>query len=187
MNFITKYQKYCIIVVISFVLGLSRWIFLDKDFPLWGLSDTQNQRIKIQKLIEETSSSKTEINQSFNLNDLDLSPSIDFETMQKIVSNQALPIIDARDLESFNEGHIKGAFSTDIELIFDGDEDEDKKLKDFISTLDKTKPIVLYCWDPNCDKAEYLEVYLMDADLFPKSHIIIYKGGWDEWEQMNNE
>jgi len=77
MSFITQYQKYFIIIIISSILGLIRWAVLDKDFPLMSLSKNQLKTIQIksQNFFEK----------------------IDFELIEQIVSSNSFPIIDARD------------------------------------------------------------------------------------------
>ena len=45
MDFIIKYQNYFLIILISLIFGLARWIFLDKDFPLIGSSEIQKKAL----------------------------------------------------------------------------------------------------------------------------------------------
>ena len=119
MNFITKYQEYFIIIIISLVLGLIRWSFLDNEFPLIGLSEKQNKAIRIKQLSDSIDSD-----------------AIDFSLMKKIVSDKVFSIIDARDLESYNEGFIGHAINIDaLLLIEDGDEDEISKLNTFFDSF----------------------------------------------------
>ena len=167
MNFITKYQKYYIIIIISSALGFIRWTFLDKEFPLIGLSENQNRAIKIRQLSEEINS--------------DI---IDFSLMKKIVSDKLFPIIDARDIDSYNEGFIGDAINIDaLLLIEDGDENETNKLYQFFNSFSSNR-IILYCWNPDCDRAEFLRAFLIDSDLMLESDISIYEGGWEEWDSL---
>ena len=169
MDFITKYQQYFIIIVISLILGLIRWSFLDKDFPLIGLSENQNRAIKIRQLSEEINS--------------DI---IDFSLMKEIVSDKVFPIIDARDLESYDEGFIGHAINIDaLLLIEDGDENELNKLNVFFDSFADDR-LIIYCWNPDCDRAELLRAFLIDLGLMLESDISIYKGGWDEWNSVQN-
>ena len=170
MDFITKYQQYFIIIVISLILGLIRWSFLDKDFPLIGLSENQNRAIKIRQLSEEINS--------------DI---IDFSLMKEIVSDKVFPIIDARDIDSYNEGFIGDAINIDaLLLIEDGDADETNKLYQFFNSFSSNR-IILYCWNPDCDRAEFLRAFLIDSDLMLESDISIYEGGWEEWDSLYKE
>ena len=54
MNFITKYKNYFLIILFSLAFGLIRWSFLEKDFPLLGLSDLQIRAIRIKELSQKT-------------------------------------------------------------------------------------------------------------------------------------
>ena len=170
MDFITKYQQYFIIIVISLILGLIRWSFLDKDFPLIGLSENQIKSIRIKQLSKNIDSG-----------------SIDFSLMKKIVSDKVFPIIDARDIDSYNEGFIGDAINIDaLLLIEDGDADETNKLYQFLNSFSSNR-IILYCWNPDCDRAEFLRAFLIDSDLMLESDISIYEGGWEEWDSLYKE
>ena len=168
MNFITKYKNYFLIILFSLAFGLIRWSFLDREFPLIGWSDLQNKAMRIKEL------SKQNIGSSINL-----------ELMQKIVSDKVFPILDARDAESFNEGHINNAINFDSELLMDGDEENLARLHEFVQTL-STDRIIVYCWNPDCDRAEILRVFLIDFGI-SESNISIYENGWDEWLSSSNE
>ena len=168
MNFIIKYRNYFLITLLSFVLGLIRWSFLDRNFPLIGLSDIQKKTIRIKELSKK------------NIGD-----NIDFKLLKEIVFNQAFPILDARDIESYNEGHIAGAINFDSELLMDGDEIVIKNLVNFIQNLTSDR-IIVYCWNVECDRAEYLRAFLIDFGI-SQSNISIYENGWDEWVLLNHE
>ncbi len=114
MNFITKYKNYFLISLISLVFGLIRWSFLDREFPLIGLSDLQKKAMRIKELSKQN-----------------IGSSIGLELMKKIVSDQVFPVLDARDIESFNEGSINNAINFDSELLMDGDEEILARLHEF--------------------------------------------------------
>ena len=169
MNFILKYQNYFIIILISLIFGLIRWAFLDKEFPLIGLSSLQIKSIKIKELSKQS-----------------LNSTIDFLSMQEIVANKLFPTIDARDAESYNEGYIGKAINIDSYLLIeDGDQIEADKVSLFLDTLTSEK-IAIYCWNPDCDRAEFLKAFLIDSGSILESNILIYEGGWDEWQLINN-
>ena len=168
MVFITKYRNYFIIILVSLILGLGRWLFLDKDFPLFNSSDIQKKAMRIKEL------SKKNIGSSIN-----------FELMEEIVSDQIFPILDARDIESYNEGHIDNAINFDSELLMDGDEEILARLHEFTKTLSVDR-IIVYCWNPDCDRAEILKAFLIDFGV-SESNISIYENGWEEWSTFSNE
>ena len=176
MSFITQYQKYFIIIIISCILGLIRWAILDKDFPLMSLSKNQLKTIQIksQNFFEK----------------------IDFELIEQIVSSNSFPIIDARDFESYHNGHIGLAYNIDSELLIQSDEEELEKFKTLITDIINkgNRNIIVYCWNTDCDRAEYLKAFLIDTSeyygsfgtYFNESDILIYENGWDEWDSIYN-
>ena len=167
MNFITKYKNYFLISLISLTFGLIRWSILDKEFPLIGWSNLQKKAMRIKELSKEN-----------------IGSSIDLKLMKKIVSDQVFPILDARDIESYNEGHIDNAINFDSELLMDGDEKKIAKLDKFIQSL-STDRIIVYCWNPDCDRAELLRAFLIDFAI-SESNISIYENGWDEWSTIDS-
>ena len=115
-----------------------------------------------------------------------LNSTIDFLSMQEIIGNELFPAIDARDEESYNEGHISTAINIDSYLLIeDGDQIEADKMSLFLDNLTSEK-IVIYCWNPDCDRAEFLKAFLIDSGSMLESNILIYEGGWDEWQLINN-
>ena len=172
--------QYIFIIIFSAILGLARWSFLDKDFPLFGLSESQLKAIKIKEISENQ-----------------ISEIIDLKLMQKIVIDNLFPILDARDLDSYNDGHINSAYNIDSELVIEGDEDEIERFKNIISDIVNQghETIVIYCWNPDCDRAEYLKAILLDDSgyygsfnhKFTESNILIYEQGWDEWSLISTD
>ena len=75
----------------------------------------------------------------------------------------------------------------------DGDEEILDRLHEFVKTLPANR-IIVYCWNPECDRAEYLKAILLDEsgyygsfnENFNESNILIYEEGWDEWNLLSN-
>ena len=168
MNFITKYKNYFLISLISLTFGLIRWSILDKEFPLIGWSELQKKSMRIKELSKQN-----------------IGSSIDLKLMKNIVSDQVFPILDARDIESYNEGHIDNAINFDSELLMDGDEEILARLHEFTENLSNER-IIVYCWNPDCDRADILRVLLIDFGI-SESNISIYENGWDEWNSYYNK
>ena len=82
-----------------------------------------------------------------------------------------IKFIDARPVEEFNEGHIKGA----INIPFYGSENYESVL----NKITKTDTIVTYCSGDDCD----LSILLGD-ELFKKGYkrIYVFFGGWNDWK-----
>ena len=99
MNFISTYQKYFIIIIVSIFLGLFRWFLLDRSFPLIA-----EQKISLDAFIS-------------------------YQDINKIIENGNIPIIDARDFESYNEGFIGKAYNLDIDLLYESDQETINKVQ----------------------------------------------------------
>ena len=185
MSLIKNYQDYIIILFISLILGLVRWAVLDKNFPLISKSE------------------------------IIFSDFISYQDFTQIVSDGSFPIIDARDFESYNEGFITNAYNIDLDLLYEADEETLDRIKYIINQYgysdnqlhileddyqikdikDDNKNIIVYCWSPTCDRAEELVSLLIDTSdyygqfgkYFKQSDFSIYKGGWEEWDSIQNK
>ena len=170
--------KYLSVIIISVFLGFVRWFFLDEKFPLIGLSEKQIKAIKIKEISENQ-----------------ISQIIDLKLMQKIVDDNLFPLLDARDLDSYNEGHINFAYHIDSDLLIESDDEELKKFKNIMNEIINQghQTLVIYCWNPDCDRAEYLKAIILDDsgyygsfnNDFNESNILIYEQGWDEWSMFS--
>ena len=185
MALIKKHQAYLTIVFICLILGLARWAVLDRKFPLFS---------KPQIILDDF---------------------IIYQDFKQIISDESFPVIDARDFESYTEGFIGNAYNVDLDLLYDQDEETlsrieyiinkygygDNKLQisgDSYNVKDvksNDKTIIVYCWSPTCDRAEELVSILLDTSdyygqfgkYFNQSNFSIYKGGWEEWDSIENK
>ena len=78
-------------------------------------------------------------------------------------------LVDAREPEYYQEGHIKGAWNIPffLELVFKLD-----------SLQGKDAPMVIYCSGDECGSSEDL-AYELQAEGF--SNLLVFKGGWTAW------
>lgn len=81
--------------------------------------------------------------------------------------------IDARPVEEYEEGHIKGA----INIPFYGSENYENVL----GIIPKDEVIVTYCNGDDCD----LSILLGD-EIFKKGYkkVYVYFGGWNDWLKL---
>ncbi len=88
--------------------------------------------------------------------------------------NQKVKFIDARPVEEFSEGHIKGA----INIPFYGSEEYESVL----NQISKDEYLVTYCNGDDCD----LSILLGD-ELFGKGYkkVYVFYGGWNDWLKNN--
>ncbi len=83
------------------------------------------------------------------------------ETAQ-LIAEQSATVVDIRDLLSFNQGHIKGAYRVD-----------NQNIQDFITRSDLDKPLIVCCYHGHSSMpaADYFsqqgfeDVYSMDGGM----------------------
>lgn len=106
-------------------------------------------------------------------------PSIEFSNLNAALSSGDTIIIDARPAVFYELGHIPNAASlplVNFEASFD------RVNKEY--NLKKFKQIIVYCSDRDCDDSDKLAKKLQAKGL---DNIVVYKGGWQEWEKCKNE
>jgi len=89
----------------------------------------------------------------------------------KLIYDQGIPFIDAREEDEFDEGHIKGAYNNSNyqELLFN---------LDMLQGRDKL--VITYCNDPDCGLSKTLAYDLQSSGF---THILVFEGGWDLWKE----
>jgi rhodanese-related sulfurtransferase len=86
------------------------------------------------------------------------------EDLVQMIKAGKVTVVDARSAEAYQEGHIDGALS-----IAAG------------ATLpeDKTTTLVFYCGGLRCPLAEREATKALELGY---TNVLVYKGGWSEWE-----
>jgi rhodanese-related sulfurtransferase len=102
---------------------------------------------------------------------------VEKDEMQKISSNHAALILDARPEIFFRLGHIPSALSLPRD-------DFEKQYQALQSTLQshRDKPLVVYCSSSDCHDSQ------MVADALQKlgyAHVRLFPGGWSDWENAS--
>lgn len=165
-------------ILISFVYnhfnpnGLN--LIRDERVLIWEDSSALDNSEKDSLLIEKNFSSNTgeltlnEMNQSF-----DQPKAIKIDFAYKLFK-QNVKFIDARSVEEFAEGHIKGAVS----IPFYGSEE----YQSVLNQISKDEYLVTYCDGDDCD----LSILLGD-ELFQKGYkrVYVFYGGWQDWLKNN--
>ncbi|NOZ03938.1 MAG: hypothetical protein GXO92_04930 [FCB group bacterium] len=87
----------------------------------------------------------------------------------KSLFDQGILFVDAREVEEFDKGHIKGAYpyTNFMELTFKLD-----------SLQGKDAPLITYCDGSDCGSSEDLAYDLQSAGF---TNIFVFYGGWSEW------
>ena len=152
----TAQNQIIFILFISSVLGMFRFAFLKDDN--FTLIKKERSIEKIESfIVPEDMSSPMMVDLAFAKYHFD--------------ANTAL-FIDARDMEDFQNGHIKNA----INIPYDNYEE----YEEIIDELDDTAIYIIYCNGTECSLSIDLGDYLFSDKLFEK--ILIFEGGWPEWE-----
>ena len=196
-----KYKDIIQIIIISLVLSLCRYFFLD-DYPLFKESKLK----EVGEFSSESDSLLTFIN---NLKSPTL---VDLKTAKLLYDKNFVTFIDARDNESFSEQHILSSINLPYELIEEIVSDYDLEymiqLKDdFTQKIDinghifyigmlngdfylsqsmskinnksfTNKNFIIYCSGHGCSLSEDLGFYLHSLGI---KKILIYEGGMPEW------
>jgi rhodanese-related sulfurtransferase len=85
--------------------------------------------------------------------------------------------VDARADEPYEAGHIPGAVQCDYYRI-------DYYFPDLLTKAAGAEKLVVYCNGGDCEDSLYVCGELLKADI-PKAHILLFKGGWQEWKKAN--
>jgi len=94
---------------------------------------------------------------------------IDTQRAKELIEQGGITIVDIRDRDSFEEGHIEGAV-----FINDANIDE------FVSSTDKNKPVLCYCFMgfSSQNAAQYFKEQGFEA-------VYSMAGGFTEWQKVN--
>ena len=90
---------------------------------------------------------------------------------QKLFANDAAVFIDARPMEDYLQGHIRGARSLPRQEL-------DLKFIDVTKDLDLETPVITYCDGETCELSHDLALFLRDAG-FVNTRVLV--NGWSLW------
>lgn len=100
-------------------------------------------------------------------------PLLEFKTF---VTAGKVPILDARDPQSFAAGHVPGARNLPPGANFHA---EYMKLEKILARHKKDL-VIVYCGDQWCSLADELQMQLIAQGF---QHVARFPGGWTEWQQ----
>lgn len=178
-----SFNKIFVIVLVSILVGL-----VYNDFNPNGIKLIRKERIlnwendsltsfpKIDSLIvDSVTVSKSNLIDSSKIEKKIVDDSFKEPKAIKIdfaykLYKQGIKFIDARPVEEFIEGHIKGA----VNIPFYGSENYENVL----SKIPKDEFVITYCSGEDCD----LSILLGD-ELFQKGYkkVYVFFGGWNDW------
>ncbi len=102
---------------------------------------------------------------------------LDPKIIEDIVKDETWIIIDARDIEFYNMGHIPRALS--FPLI-----DFDQNLSIIIHSIKKDSKILVYCSSVECEISHRFAERLKQLKY---SYVKVFSGGFRQWQEMGNE
>ena len=102
------------------------------------------------------------------LNEL-LSGNQRYQTGTSTMSNP----VDARPEWSFEAGHLPGAVCLPFSFP------TTQAYRDFSKLHSKTRPLIIYCGEPSCERSKYLAKKLRDE--FEYSSLWLYEGGYEDY------
>jgi rhodanese-related sulfurtransferase len=190
---IVNFKKILALILISSLLGFAYNYFSPKGIPIikeerivkFEIEESQidnfklSQKQSVDNNKEKTAQTIIDAKSTTKEKQKEITPVSTQPVAIKIkrayqLYHQGIKFIDARPIDEFAEGHIKGA----INIPFYGSENYDAILKQ----ISKDEIIVTYCSGEDCD----LSILLGD-ELFAKGYkkVFVFFGGWNDWLKNN--
>ncbi|MFZ4573436.1 MAG: rhodanese-like domain-containing protein [Phycisphaerales bacterium] len=91
---------------------------------------------------------------------------------------QQKPFIDARHMDEFKAGHVRGAYQLSADELLAG------KGMTWLGALDKSDFVVIYCGGGDCDASHNLYNYLTKSFGFTSCKIM--HDGWPAWQSAGH-
>ena len=103
-------------------------------------------------------------------------PKVTAKEVEKVSVGGAV-VIDARQTQDYEAGHIESAINIPVSLCAAGRSSK-------LAEVEKTSLLVIYCQSKGCPYAEKVAANLI-GDGF--NNVAIYKGGWIDWKKQNGK
>ena len=169
MNFHIKQIVYIILISISF--SIIRYFLIEGEYPLIKRSDIS--------IATYASDSKIDSLKKY-LYDITRPEIIDFNFAKKIHDNNLATFIDARDNESYNEGHIAGAINVSYDYVIEEIDHQYLKeslYEDLEYSDNQSDFIPVY-------KTDYFSVILDKDDFVFAHHDFSFKESYDNLKKV---
>ena len=143
------------IFLLATILGLIRFFFInDPEFTL----------IKKERVVKQITSYVVP-------DDMTEPMSVNLEFVKYHFDNNSAIFIDAREVEDYDQGHIKNAINIPYDYY--------EEYEDTINELDDMAIYIIYCSGDECSLSLDLADYLFNEKVFEK--VVVFEGGWPEW------
>jgi rhodanese-related sulfurtransferase len=186
------------IVIVGAVLGIAfNWLGLASK-PAWGLSwIAEDRAAELESMAEIVAAPVVELDPpAYDVNDpmaippgnpqgsaelpeipdLDRPVKIQLGAVKQLVDADAAVLIDAREPDEYEAGHIPGA----INMPYDEVSSEPERLENLDSG---GKAIIIYCGGGKCELSLTLAWDLIYAG---QTRVVVYEGGFPEWESAGH-
>lgn len=152
------------ILLLSIIIGVAYNGFSNSPLPLFKKYD-------INQVLEPGDKTK----EDGRLDAIHVSE-IDIETLKYLIESETVQLVDARTKDEFELGHIPHAINLPVYEF-------DRAYKAAANLSLKDKTIISYCSSVTC-----LDSTLLAKKLYSKGHkdIFVYRGGFEEWVELNN-
>jgi rhodanese-related sulfurtransferase len=88
---------------------------------------------------------------------------------------QQVILIDVRDDNHYDEGHIPGAFHFDFYY-------HKEQIAQVVPVCQSAQQVIVYCNGGKCDTSEAAALFLRDEVKIPAEKLYVYVGGMADWE-----
>ncbi|MCH8149685.1 MAG: rhodanese-like domain-containing protein [Planctomycetes bacterium] len=89
----------------------------------------------------------------------------------------AYVFVDARDDQSYEEGHVPGALQADHFRI-------EQYIEPVLEASEMAEMVIVYCNGGDCEDSIYVCQDLIEFDV-PYDRLFLYEGGWNEWKSKD--
>lgn len=98
---------------------------------------------------------------------------VELDEVDDLLAEGAL-LVDARNIDDYKAGHLKGAVSLPIGEV-------DSRIDDFKRQVQSDRPLILYCNGFGCPDSFDLGVVLLRSGF---TDVSVYEGGYPEWRDQ---
>jgi rhodanese-related sulfurtransferase len=151
LHLLTALRQVVLILILSIALGLSVNMIRSGGIPVIGDWSTKS------RLTTDDGTSLVPITEA-----------------KKLFDKKKAVFLDARDKDSFNQGHIKGAKNLPWHTI-------DDYFMDFAEGMANDAVIIAYCDGETCNLSHNLAIFLKNMGF---SNVRVLVNGWSIWQEM---
>ena len=153
------------------LIGVVAWLIQSPDFEAALMPPEEATAEEMEALLEEAPVDGDQAKS----NEIPIPKMVSFlDVASRFFGQPNVTFIDARDVGTFEAGHIPGALNIDAERL-----DSDPMVgSDTLKKTPKTNVLIVYCSGGQCDLSNRLASNLI-ARGFLK--VLVFEGGWNEW------